>query len=613
MNIFLVGFGLSESMKEAATQTLKSVTTVYPQLDLDTLTIWNESNAFVGTLHTNPVVASPREYVAKSEGCLTFFSGTPISWDGKIVPHHAADLAKNWSQLPKKLDGQFAAVKVDLQNLELDVLTDPLGMEQVYVHHHGPTVVVSNSVRLIERTCGLTAIDEIGASLFLSLGWVGGDRTLRESVRVLPGGYLHRWKSNGSCTSMAYLPRTSLARLSQGREELRVDELAQGFTSMLRALSDRVAPLGCGLTGGRDTRVVVAAVIASGVPASFVTMGSTESADVRIATKIAEAFHLTHRVGYPQGVVTDRWEEGARRLVRQTDGMVNLWQVANSISQVQQIENLPLSLWGVAGEIASAPYYRLLNLPLTLSNSQMLRTFLSSLVARDTELLKEETRQLALQSVRETCEGFLDDGFEPQAVPEAFYVYDRVTRWVGANIRKASPVCDMFTPFCTIPYIEAAYSIPLPDRIAGRLHTELIRATTPSLLDFPYDKPRRPPLPKLGIKRLVAQTVREGAPRWLFRILRRGTGQLQRKKSEGKTGPVQAEWVEAKRSVIQDVCLSQRSSVLWDYVDRRSFEHIMSAKTSGKVRRQHCAKILSIATLFYYEAEQLDRSGLEKR
>ncbi len=214
MNVFLVGFGLSESMKVEATKALRSVMDVYPQLDLDTLSIWNDGNAFVGTLHTNPVVASPREYIAKSGECLTLFTGTPISLDKNIVPHRAMDLADNWSELPKKLDGQFAAIRVDFQNLQLDVLTDPLGMEQVYVHHHGPTVVVSNSVRLIEQTCGLADIDEIGASLFLSLGWVGGDRTLRESVHVLPGGYLHQWKFNESRTSVAYWPRTSLAQLS---------------------------------------------------------------------------------------------------------------------------------------------------------------------------------------------------------------------------------------------------------------------------------------------------------------------------------------------------------------------------------------------------------------
>lgn len=613
MNIFLLGFGLSESMKEAATQALESVTTVYPQIDLDTLNIWNESNVFAGILHTNPVVASPREYVAKSGRCLTFFSGTPISSDEAIVPHHAADLASNWSQLPKKLDGQFAAVKVDLQNLHIEVLTDPLGMEQVYIHHRGSTVVVSNSVRLIEQTCGLTAIDEIGASLFLSLGWVGGDRTLRESVHVLPGRCLHRWESNGSYTPIAYLPRTSLARLSQGHEELHINELAHTFTTMIRSLTDRVAPLGCGLTGGRDSRVVAAAVIASGVPASFVTMGSAENVDVKIATKIADALHLTHRVGYPQGEVKDRWDEGARRLVQQTDGMVNLWQVANSISQVQQIDNLPVSLWGVGGEIASGAYHRVWNLPPIHGGHQILKTFLSCLVAKDTELLKPETRQLTLQSVRETCEGFLDDGFKPVVVPDAFYIFDKVRRWAGTNTRKASPVCDMFTPFCTIPYIEAAHSMPLPDRIAGRLHTELIRATTPLLLDFPYDKPRRPPLPELGVRRLVAQTVREGAPRWLLKILRYGAKRLQQRNSIEKTGPVQAEWVEAKRESILDVCLNQRSSVLWDYVDRRSFETIMSSTTEKEVRRQYCAKILSIATLFYYEADRLDRSGLVKR
>ena len=170
--------------------------------------------------------------------------------------------------LPQKLDGQFAAVKVDLKNLQLDVLTDPLGMEQVYIYHRGLTVVVSNSVRLIEQTCDLTTIDyEIGVSLFLSLGWVGGNRTLRKSVQVLPGGtYLHQWKSSGSCKSVAYFSRTSLARLSRAHEELQVHELADDFTSMVRALSHRVAPLGCSLTGGRDSRVVAAAVIASGAP-----------------------------------------------------------------------------------------------------------------------------------------------------------------------------------------------------------------------------------------------------------------------------------------------------------------------------------------------------------
>ncbi len=603
MNIFLAGFGLSESMKQAATQTLRSVTDVYPQLDLDTLHIWNENNAFVGTLHTNSVIASPREYVAKSEGYLTFFSGTPVSSDGNIIAHQAADLARHWSELPKTLDGQFAAIRVDLQNFQIEVLTDPLGMEQVYVHQRGSTVVISNSVRLIEQTCALTSIDEVGASLFLSLGWVGGYRTLRESVHVLPGGCLHRWQYNGSYSSFAYLPRTSLAQLSRGGRELRIDKLAHSLTTMIRSLSDRVDPLGCGLTGGRDSRVVAAAVIASGVPASFVTMGSVESPDVKIATNIAEAMHLTHRVGYPQGMVVDHWDEGARRLVRQTDGLVNLWQVANSISQCQHIDNLPLSLWGVGGEIASGTYHRSLNLPPTRGESQILRTFLSCLVAKDHMLLKQETRHLALQSVRETCEGFLDDGFEPFVVPDAFYIFERVRRWAGTNIRKAAPVCDMFTPFCTIPYIEAAHSMPLPDRIAGRLHTELIRATTPSLLDFPYDKPRRPPLPKIGAKRLVAQTIREAAPRWLLRVLRYGVGQLPQRTSEGKPGLAQAEWVEAKRESILDVCLNQPSSVLWDYVDRRSFENIMSSKTADKVRRQHCAKILSIATLFYYETE----------
>lgn len=477
-------------------------------------------------------------------------------------------------------------------------------MEQVYVHHCGRTVVVSNSVRLIEQTCGLTAIDEIGASLFLSLGYVGGDRTLRESVQVLPGGYLYRWESNGSMTSFAYLPRTRLARLCQPRDDLRFDELARSFTSMFRALSDSFGHLKCPITGGRDSRVLVAAMIASGVPATFITCGSTGSADVRIGTKIAESLRVPHHVSNPAEAVVDRWDEGAPRLVRQTDGMVNLWQVANSISQRQHIENLPLELWGIGGEIARGIYYRSLNLPPTLGDNQMIRLFPSCLVADDTQLLRRETRHLALQSVRETCQAFLDDGFKPLDVPDAFYMLERVRRWAGTQARKASPVCDMFTPFCTYPYIETALAMPRPDRIAGRIYRELIRATEPSLLDFPFDKPLSAQLPKRSTKQTVDHYIREALLRWALGILRYSTRQLQRKTSQDKKFPVQADWVEAKRESILDVCLSQRSSVLWDYVDCRSFEDIMSSKTDEKDRRQHCARILSIATLFSYEAER---------
>ena len=603
MNLFLVGLGLSELMKEAATKALRSVRTVYPQLDLDTLNIWNDGNAFVGAIHTNPVVASPREYVAKSGQCLTLFAGTPISSDGELVPHRAADLGGHWSQLPKKLDGQFAAVKVDLQNLQLEVLTDPLGMEQVYVHHRGPTVVVSNSVRLIEQTCGLTAIDEIGASLFLSLGWVGGDRTLRESVQVLQGGTVHQWTFNGVRTSVVYWPRTALLRLRAHGDDEWVDDVACRVVSMLRVLSARFGPIECDLTGGRDSRVMVAALLAAGVPATYFTGGAPGSADVRIGTDIAHAFRLSHYVDHNKAAVLPCWDDAVRLLIEQNDGLVNLWQVADCLFQDHPLARLPVHLWGTGGEIARGFYYQHVPGLSTCQARDMMQAFPAALLGTDTALLTPQARQLALASVRDTCQGLLHEGFEPGDVPDAFYAYDRVRRWAGTNTRKMAQVCDLFTPFCTAPFLEAALAYPLADRIAGRLHVELIRATQPALLDFPFNKPAGA-MPKRSAKRVVADTVREAAPAWLLRILRDGARQLQRRKSQEENGPVQAEWVEAKRKSILDVCLSKHSSVLWDYVDRRSFQNIMSSPTAAQVRRAYCKRILSIATLFYYEAER---------
>ena len=600
MHLFVVGVGLSESMKTAAMTALRTVTTVYPQLDRETVRLWNTGPAFVGTIQTSDAVASPREYVATSVDCLTLFTGTPISTDRTLVPHRATDLQNHWVQLPQLLDGQYAAVQVDGRQGRLEVLTDPLGMAQVYVHQQGATVVVSNSVRLIEETCGLTGLDAIGASLMLSLGWVGGDRTLRESVQVLQGGTVHQWTFNGVRTSVVYWPRTALLRLRAHGDDEWVDDVACRVVSMLRGLSARFGPIECDLTGGRDSRVLVAALLAAGVPATYWTGGAPGSADVRIGTDIAHAFRLSHYVDHTKAAVLPCWDDAVRLLIEQNDGLVNLWQVADCLFQDHPLARLPVHLWGTGGEIARGFYYQLPGLS-TCQARDMMQAFPAALLGTDTALLTPQARQLALASVRDTCQGLLHEGFEPGDVPDAFYAYDRVRRWAGTNTRKMAQVCDLFTPFCTAPFLEAALAYPLADRIAGRLHVELIRATQPALLDFPFNKPAGA-MPRRSAQRMLAEAVRDTVPSWLLSLLRAGARQWHRHSSHEATGPVQADWVEAKHDAILEVCLSQPHSVLWDSVDRRSFHTMMSSKTPTSVRRAYCKRILSIATLFSYDA-----------
>jgi hypothetical protein len=76
--------------------------------------------------------------------------------------------------------------------------------------------------------------------------------------------------------------------------------------------------------------------------------------------------------------------------------------------------------------------------------------------------------------------------------------------------------------------------------------------------------------------------------------------------SKPKKPPVydRLNWFEAKREQIQEMCLDQDNSSLWDFVDRPMFERIMSSDADLADRSHYLGGLYNIATLFYYEADR---------
>ena len=73
----------------------------------------------------------------------------------------------------KLLERQFVVVREANNPPCIELLTDFLGMEQAYYFHQGKMWLVSNSVRLLAQICKSSALDPLGISLFLTVGWVG--------------------------------------------------------------------------------------------------------------------------------------------------------------------------------------------------------------------------------------------------------------------------------------------------------------------------------------------------------------------------------------------------------------------------------------------------------
>jgi len=164
MNLFVIGWNLPKEHHPMAWAELRRMTEVYPQLDPETF--WYHSSPcgtiFTASMHTASQAAAPRRYVMQNNDQVVFYSGLPIDPTGAYPAHHAEALSAHWDQLAKSLEGQHVIIRAIDDPLRLELMTDFLGMEQVYYSQQGDTWLISNSVQLIEQINGSSALDPLG-------------------------------------------------------------------------------------------------------------------------------------------------------------------------------------------------------------------------------------------------------------------------------------------------------------------------------------------------------------------------------------------------------------------------------------------------------------------
>lgn len=180
MNLFILGWNVPHEVQFAGLAELRQMTEVYPQLDPATLWHHSQNAMFVASMHNTDKAIGSRRYVSKNDQQVTLYDGCLVDTSGGFFAQDAEKLSEHWEKLSEVLEGRFAIVRVTKNPLCVELLTDPLGCNQIYYFHRGNTWLVSNNVRLIARTAGLDAFDPLGVSLFLvGLGRRGPHSTPR--------------------------------------------------------------------------------------------------------------------------------------------------------------------------------------------------------------------------------------------------------------------------------------------------------------------------------------------------------------------------------------------------------------------------------------------------
>ncbi len=198
----------------------------------------------------------------------------------------------------EKLNGMFCGVLVDLRNKTAVLFNDRFGMNRIYWHENERGFYFSSEAKSLLRVLPETRqFDLAGLGEFVSGGCVLQNRTLFSGVRLLPGGSVWVFVSDGSVQKSSYFdPRVWESQPVLSSEEY-YEKLKATWLSLLPRYFGGREAVALSLTGGVDSRMILACAPRPPGSLTCYTFGGPyrDCADVTVSRQVAVICDQPHR------------------------------------------------------------------------------------------------------------------------------------------------------------------------------------------------------------------------------------------------------------------------------------------------------------------------------
>jgi asparagine synthase (glutamine-hydrolysing) len=220
-------------------------------------------------------------------------------------------------------DGAYALACFDPSRVELTLANDRLGLRPLYVAETSDWFAYASEVKaLLAARDTLPALDEVGLRQLIGFEYLFGERTLWKGVKLLPPASVWRI-SPSSPTRQRYWSFDEIRRDTRPVEEVRERFGTLWRRAIARRQKGSTMPLL--LSGGLDSRFVLAELVRQGSRATATTFGEPGSPDMRIAARVARLASIPHRQLH---LTPSNWWNGRSEAIWQTDGMVSAIHLA---------------------------------------------------------------------------------------------------------------------------------------------------------------------------------------------------------------------------------------------------------------------------------------------
>ena len=252
----------------------------------------------------------------------------------------------------KHLNGRFQGLVADRTRGTVTLFNDRFGLQRVYVHEAADVFYFSaESKAILEVRRELRSVDSRGLGEFIACGCVLENRTLFKGIYALPPASAWSFRGGALDTKEAYFEPREWEEQEPLDAESYYKELRDAFTNCLPRYFNGSEPIGVSLTGGLDTRIIMAWHKAPPGSLPCYTFGSMyrENQDVYLARRVANLCSQPYQVVTVDEACMAQFPEFAERTLYMSDGSVDISRSADLYNNRMARQIAPVRMVGTFG------------------------------------------------------------------------------------------------------------------------------------------------------------------------------------------------------------------------------------------------------------------------
>ena len=399
------------------------------------------------------------------------------------------------------LEGMYHFVIFNSDRNEMKIFSDKFGLYPIYYSLPGNNFIFGAEVKallasdLVDKTPDYAAMGD-----FFHYGQILGNKTLFEHVKLVPpGSVLTCHLDTFSCTIEPYWQLDSIFA-EHGRYDtgLSPDTAVDLLCESIQKSCKNPDMLGLSLSGGLDSRAILAGLgeLASGM--QTYTLGIEGCADQKLAERMARISGTNHEFLPLNQLYISDFGGMARDMINFSDGMYHPHESTEMLAlQYFRTAKFRILLRGHGGEIAKAnlAYPVIVGKEVVTYNQKVsIIDYIfqkTNLVMRDIDMMKlfapvnrEMFMNAPVRSLQESC-GHVAKILAPADVCIYYYINEHIRRQVVASLDIFRKEIEVRMPYLSSEFLCALLHLPVQERFSGEIHHKLIQKTMPALIKIP--------------------------------------------------------------------------------------------------------------------------------